>query len=158
MIHYQLRCAAGHEFDGWFNDSAGFEGQANRGLLSCPSCGSGEVGRALMSPGIPAKSRRVKTAAPPARVPDTKTPGPTSPVAGGAMPDAVRAALHKLRAEVETHCDYVGPEFASEARRIHNGEAKPRGIYGESTEAQAEALADDGIDVARIPWLPRADS
>ncbi len=152
MIHYQLRCAAGHEFDGWFNDSAGFESQANRGLLSCPGCGSAQVSRALMSPGIPAKSRRAKPTV------AVKEPVAQLPVAGGPMPDAVRAALHKLRAEVETHCDYVGPEFASEARRIANGEAKPRGIYGESTEAQAEALADDGIDVARIPWLPRADS
>ena len=163
MIHYQLRCAAGHEFDGWFNDSAGFEAQSTRGMLSCPSCGSAKVGRALMSPGIPAKSRRARSAAPQAASADATPsaaapPDAKLPIAGGPMPDAVRAALHKLRAEVETHCDYVGPEFATEARRIHNGEAKPRGIYGESTEAQAEALADDGIDVARIPWLPRADS
>ncbi len=74
------------------------------------------------------------------------------------MPDQVRAALLKLRAEVEKNCDYVGPNFATEARKIHNGEAQPRGIYGESTEAEAEALADDGIGVAQIPWLPRADS
>jgi hypothetical protein len=74
------------------------------------------------------------------------------------MPDQVRAALLKLRAEVEKNCDYVGPEFANEARRIHNGEAPARGIYGESTEAEVEALEDDGIGVAQIPWLPRADS
>jgi hypothetical protein len=81
-----------------------------------------------------------------------------APVAGGVLPDQVRAVLHKLRAEVEKNCDYVGNEFATEARKIHSGEAEPRGIYGETTDDEAEALADDGIDVARIPWLPRADS
>jgi hypothetical protein len=74
------------------------------------------------------------------------------------MPDGVRAALQQLRREVEKNCDYVGPDFAQEARRIHNGEAPPRGIYGESTDADSEALADDGINIARIPWVPRTDS
>jgi hypothetical protein len=93
-------------------------------------------------------------------VPAPAAPVPAPPVhaAGGVMPDQMRALLHKLRSEVEKNCDYVGPEFAKEARKIHNGEAKPRGIYGESTEAEAEELAEDGIGVARIPWLPRADS
>ena len=152
MIHYQLRCACNHEFDGWFNDSAGFEEQSARGLIACPACGGVQVGRALMAPNLPARTNRPAMAAPPANA------EPKLPVAGGPLPATVRAALHKLRAEVEQHCDYVGPDFATEARRIHNGETAPRGIYGESTQAQAEALAEDGIDIARIPWLPRADS
>ena len=65
--------------------------------------------------------------------------------------------LQKLRAEVEQNCDYVGDEFAAEARRIHNGEADARGIYGETTPEEAEALAEDGIEVSRVPWVPRAD-
>jgi hypothetical protein len=161
VIHYQLRCGAEHEFDGWFKDSANFERQAKRGLISCPACADTKVTRALMAPGL-RRSRNVviehETAAPvaPSQEP---APMPAAPMqAGGVMPDQVRAVLHKLRAEVEKNCDYVGPEFAAEARKIHNGEAAPRGIYGESTPAEAEALADDGIGVARIPWLPRADS
>ncbi len=62
-----------------------------------------------------------------------------------------------MRAEVEKRCDYVGDTFATEARRIHNGESDARGIYGEATPEEAERLADDGIEVARIPWVPRAD-
>jgi hypothetical protein len=65
--------------------------------------------------------------------------------------------LQKIRAEVERNCDYVGPDFADEARRIHRGEIEPRGIYGEASEEQAESLIDEGIEVARIPWVPRAD-
>jgi hypothetical protein len=58
---------------------------------------------------------------------------------------------------VERNCDYVGDQFAEEARRIHAGDSEKRGIYGETTPEQAEALAEDGIAVARIPWVPRAD-
>jgi hypothetical protein len=154
MIHYQLRCAADHEFDGWFKDSSNFERQAKRGLIGCPVCADTNVTRALMAPRLGGRARVLDA--------ETSQPvaEPPAPIqnAGGVMPDQVRAVLHKLRAEVEKNCDYVGPNFAAEARKIHNGDAQPRGIYGESTEAETEALADDGIRVARIPWLPRADS
>ncbi len=156
MIHYQLRCSADHGFDGWFRDSAAFDAQAERGLVECPACGDTRVNRALMAPRI-GKSRPVLdgTTGEPAAV-----PAPETPVAAkdAVLPDKVRAALQRLRAEVERNCDYVGQDFAEEARRIHHGEAESRGIYGESTPEQAEALADDGIEVAQIPWLPRADS
>ncbi len=65
--------------------------------------------------------------------------------------------LQKMRAEVEKRCDYVGNEFAAEARRIHAGESEKRGIYGEASPEDAERLADDGIEVSQIPWVPRAD-
>ncbi|MBB5372663.1 DUF1178 family protein [Acidocella aromatica] len=152
MIHYQLRCAGGHEFDGWFKDSAGFESQAEAGMVACPCCGSTEVGRALMTPGIPRKSVRSEAEIMPPE------PAGGMPAAGGVIPDAVRAALQNLRQEVEKHCDYVGKDFAEEARRIHNGETEARGIYGESSDEEAEALAEDGIAFARIPWVPRNDS
>jgi hypothetical protein len=78
-------------------------------------------------------------------------------VASERLPDHMRAMLQRLRAEVEKNCDYVGEQFADEARRIHRGESDVRGIYGETTPEQAEALADEGIEVNRIPWVPRAD-
>lgn len=153
MIHYQLRCSADHNFDGWFRDSAAFDAQAERGLVSCPACGDTVVNRALMAPRIKKGVAVVDASGAPDAV-----PAPAGPEkAGMAMPDHVRAMLQKLRADVERNCDYVGPGFAEEARRIHNGESDKRGIYGESTPEQAEALADEGIEVARIPWVPRAD-
>ncbi len=150
MIHYQLRCSADHTFDGWFRDSAAFETQAQRGLVSCPACGDTTVNRALMAPRIAKGSAVVDPSGATQAVP---LPEKT----GVAVPDHVRAMLQKLRADVERNCDYVGPGFADEARRIHNGESDKRSIYGESTPEQAEALADEGIEVARIPWVPRAD-
>ena len=154
MIHYQLRCAGDHAFDGWFRDSAAFDTQAGHGLVECPVCGDTKVNRALMAPRI-AKTRPVLDAV---GTPETPATPPDAAKQAVTLPDGVRAALQKLRAEVERNCDYVGPDFAEEARRIHRGESDRQGIYGESTPEQAEMLADEGIEVARIPWVPRSDA
>jgi len=152
MIHYQLRCGQSHGFDGWFKDSASFEKQAKRGLIECPECGGTDVERALMTPAVAKReSLPVPVAAPPPPAPaaDDK--------AAVRVPAKMLAALQRMRAEVEKHCDYVGPDFADQARAMHRGEVEPKGIYGETTDEQAESLAEEGIGVAKIPWVPRAD-
>jgi hypothetical protein len=160
MIHYQLRCSATHEFDGWYKDSAAFEKLSKAGLVECPHCGSTEVGRALMAPAI-TKGRAEPPPPPVPAAPKPEAPPAAPPsgarMAAGPMPAQIMAMLQRMRAEVERNCDYVGPDFAEEARKMARGESEARGIYGEATDAEAEALAEDGIDVARIPWVPRAD-
>ncbi len=172
MIHYQLRCTLDHGFDGWFRDSAAFDEQAGHGLLECPVCGDHAVERALMAPAVarapsPRPGARLPAEEPAANTPhpardpaaarvSAPVPGPTVTAAGG-LPAATRAALQRLRAEIERSCEYVGADFAEEARRIHNGESERRGIYGDASDEQAERLAEEGIEVARIPWVPRAD-
>jgi len=153
MIHYQLRCGQSHGFDGWFKDSAGFERQAKRGLIECPECGGTDVQRALMAPAL---ARRGSLPAP---IPTEEGPAqaavPEKAVAR--LPAKMLAALQRMRAEVEKNCDYVGPAFADQARAMHRGEAEAKPIYGEATDEQAESLADEGIAVGKIPWVPRAD-
>jgi hypothetical protein len=73
------------------------------------------------------------------------------------MAPEVRQVLAELRKQVEANCDYVGDNFAEEARKIHYGETEKRGIYGESTDAEAEALKEEGIEFGRVPWLPRTN-
>jgi len=153
MIHYQLRCAHEHEFDGWFKDSAAFDKQARHGLIACPTCGDAKVARAMMAPAVATRAAPPPRPAPP--VP-AKVEAKTGAVAGP-MPDHVRAMLQRVRAEVEKNCDHVGDRFAEEALRIHRGEAKPRGIYGDATPEQAESLAEEGVEISRIPWVPRAE-
>ena len=166
MIHYQLCCDEDHAFDGWFKDSAAFDTQAKRGLVACPQCASTAVRRALMAPSITRPRARSKPFVPGAQdvvpvaspaVPKTAELNPLAPMAGAAMPDQVRAMLQRVRAEIEAKCEHVGNRFAEEARAIHRGETEARGIYGEATPEQAESLADEGIEIASIPWLPRAD-
>jgi hypothetical protein len=153
MIHYQLQCGQSHGFDGWFKDSLSFEKQAKRGLIECPECGGTDVERALMTPAVPRKGALPVPVA---------APEPPAPVASGEkaaarVPAKMLAALQRMRAEVEKHCDYVGPDFADQARAMHRGEVEAKGIYGETTDEQAESLAEEGIQVAKLPWVPRAD-
>jgi hypothetical protein len=158
MIHYQLRCDDGHEFDGWFSDSTSFEKQAKRGLVECPACGSAKVHRALMTPAVPRKgnTRPEPTPAPAAKAKRGRR-WPVQNGPNGRMPAQMYAMLQRLRAEIEANCEHVGPRFAEEARKIHKGESEERGIYGETTPEEAEALAEEGINIASIPWVPRAD-
>ena len=160
MIHYQLRCDQNHAFDGWFNGSAGFEKQAALGLIECPTCGGTKVERALMTPAVStrAAARYVPVTQTGAPEPEILPPSmPPEPSRKGVMPAQLVALLQRMRAEVEKNCDYVGPSFAEEARKIHRGEAEERGIYGETTPEEADTLADEGIEVRSIPWVPPAD-
>jgi hypothetical protein len=139
MILFKLKCSAEHEFEGWFRDGATYERQAKRGLISCPTCGDTAIEKAPMAP------RLARSAAP------EQAPPPPSP-------EQLHRMLQRLRRHVETTCDYVGERFAEEARRIHHGEADARGIYGEASDNESQALADEGIEVARLPWVPASDA
>jgi hypothetical protein len=137
--------------------------------VECPHCGPTKVAKRLMAPAIPKKGRPARNAKPealPAPVVETPAPppAPTSSPPGlpaaalAAMPAELRAMLRHMRTEIEKNCDYVGADFAEEARKIHHGEAEARGIFGEASEDEAEALREEGIDIARIPWVPPSDA
>lgn len=167
MIRYELRCDQAHEFDGWFKDSAAFDKLAELGLVECPHCGPTKVAKRLMAPAIPKKGRPARNSKPealptPVAEPPAPPPSPPAPAlpaaALAAMPAELRAMLQHMRTEIEKNCDYVGPDFAEEARKIHHGEAEARGIFGEASEDEAEALREEGIEIARIPWVPPSDA
>ena len=162
MIHYDLRCAKDHVFDAWFRDSTAFDELAKGRKLSCPMCGSKKVVKAPMAPHL-GKSRPNDSQA----ESDSASEAPTSqPMAAMAQPGGRKVAmmagqrrmLEALRQHVEANCDYVGPKFAEEARKIHYGETEKRSIYGEASEEEAGALADEGIEVQSIPWPQRSDA
>lgn len=143
MIRYDLICGKGHEFDGWFSDSASYDKQAKRGLVSCSVCGVNKVSKQLMAPGIPTKAN--------------KRGEPTQKMAAGLMDPraaAMMAMMREMRKTVEANAEYVGEGFAEEARKIHYKEAEVRGIYGEATLADAKELMEEGIEVHPLPRLP----
>ena len=142
MIRYDLECAQGHAFDGWFSDSASFDAQAEAGVVECPVCGTSDVHKALMAPGIPTKSNAKSDAKP------VMQNAPNTPAAE--LTDMIR----KLRAHVEENSEYVGPRFAEEARKIHYEESEARGIYGEASLQEARELDEEGIEVQPLPLLP----
>lgn len=164
MIKYRLVCAHDHTFDAWFRDSAAYDALAEAGSVQCPTCGTVEVSKALMAPNL---ARRKGADDRPARPPEAETPA-ESPAAEAtaavpavtAAPDkrtvvaaAMGQALRQLRAVVEQNCDNVGDRFAEEARKIHYGEAKPRGIYGETTPEETRELEEEGVEFHTLPWV-----
>jgi hypothetical protein len=160
MILFALRCSGSHEFEGWFRDNAAYDRQSRRGLIACPECGSSEVEKAPMAPRLSRSSKGRPERAPANEIqPVEAAPMPAAPAdATPPTPAQVRYALQVLRRHIERHCEDVGPKFAEEARRIHKGDAKARGIYGEATPADTERLLEEGIEVASIPWVPSSDA
>ena len=162
MILYRLRCSKGHEFESWFKDSKTYDRQEKKSLIGCAVCGDVKVTRALMAPRLGTKGNKRKTglpveAPPPAPAPQQQQAEQKMAALDKHMPKELREALLKVRAEVEKNCEHVGDKFAEEARKIHYGESEKRGIYGETTDDEAEALAEEGIEFGRLPWIPRGN-
>jgi hypothetical protein len=114
-----------------------------------------------MAPRLGKGAKKVEVEKPAADAPATP-PAPTPAQQQMAalarhMPKELREALIKVRTEVEKNCEHVGDKFAEEARKIHYGESDKRGIYGETSDEEAEALADEGIEFGRLPWIPRGN-
>ncbi|MDS9466612.1 DUF1178 family protein [Paracoccus sp. MBLB3053] len=134
MIRYELRCENGHEFDGWFRSSDGFDDLKKAGQVSCAICGSVSVEKALMAPRV----------ANPGAGPDLQSPR-----------NPVEQAIEKLRDHVEANSHYVGMSFAAEARAMHDGKVPERAIHGEARLEDAKKLIEDGIPVAPLPFRAR---
>ncbi len=145
MIKYNLKCHQNHTFEAWFQNSSAYDTQVEKGIVACSICGSTTVEKAIMAPSVPQKANRTSTSKA-VHTNDTE-------VIAGAI-----AALKELRQTVENNCDYVGTQFAEEARKIHYGEAEKRGIYGEATEDQKAELVDEGVEIAALPWIPTPDA
>lgn len=143
MIQYNLKCAEGHSFDSWFQSADAFDKLAASGLLSCAVCGGIGVEKAIMTPRVRAARDAAKTPEPDAK------PGPLSLPASPA-----EQALSEFRRKVEENADYVGKDFVTEARAMHDGDTPERSIYGEAKLDDARKLLEDGVPVAPLPFMP----
>ena len=144
MIRSSLRCEQGHDFDGWFRSSDGFDSLRAAGQVSCAICGSLKVEKALMAP-------RVAHG-------DAGDGGREGLAGGGDLHtprDDREAALEQMRRHVEANSDYVGMSFAAEARAMHEGSAPERAIHGEAKLEDARKLIEDGIPVTPLPFRSR---
>lgn len=156
MIVYDLKCSKGHVFEVWFGSSSDYDQQKKKGLLECPYCGDRSVEKALMAPNVGLKSNQ-KPEQPPAGSGRKQAAGHWSG-SSELPPEVVKEMLARL-AQVQRHIedtfDYVGDEFAEEARKIHFGETKERPIYGEVNLQEAKELQEEGIDILPLPFPSR---
>jgi hypothetical protein len=136
MIKYRLACEGGHEFEAWFQSGAAYEAQTAHGQVSCPQCGTHDVGKAMMAPAVSTRAASADNTV--ANIPAHE----------------IQRLMRKIRSEVESSAEYVGTRFAEEARKIHFEEASARGIYGEASREEVRELAEDGIACFPVPRLP----
>ena len=142
MIQYSLKCENDHSFDSWFASADAYDKLADNGMVSCAVCGSTKVSKAIMAP-------RVRT-----------TKGKEAPFAPTLPTEksAAEQAMAEMRAQVEQNSEYVGTNFATEARSMHLGDAPERAIYGEAKPEEAKSLIEDGIPVTPLPFMPTRKS
>jgi hypothetical protein len=168
MIRYTLACAKGHTFESWFQNSAAYDKQAKRSLVSCPICNSTKVEKAIMAPKLAGTRKRGKaieteTAQAQAAVaPSNEAPVAAPQAADAKTPVAMvspqerefRQKLKELRDHLTKNSDYVGQKFSEEARKMHYGEIEHRSIYGEASPQDAKALHEEGVEFHPLPVLP----
>ena len=149
MIVFDLLCASGHRFEGWFASAGEFARQKKRRILECPTCGSAEVKR------VPSATRAnlgAQAPQPPARPVPEKTKEME-----GKDPFAIAQMLYsKMLDELLTKSEDVGKSFPQEARKIFYEQAPARPIRGQATDEEHDELLDEGIPVARFP-VPAKD-
>lgn len=146
MIVFDLQCADGHRFEGWFRSPREFGSQKKRGLLSCPQCGGTTIERSLSAPRINTGAAEPRPQSP-ARTPEME----------GKDPFAVAQMLYsRMLDEILTKSEDVGTAFPAEARKIFYNQAPVRAIRGQATEEEHQALVEEGVPVARIP-IPSKD-
>lgn len=134
MIRYALICDEAHEFEAWFSSSRDYDVQVERGLVECPHCGSVQISKQIMAPAV-------RTA--------RKVEARKDATANGA--GDFEALARKVKAHIRSNYDYVGADFAKEARAIHEGDKPERLIYGETTPEERDALKADEVPVAPLP-------
>jgi hypothetical protein len=137
MIAYDLRCANGHAFEGWFEDRREFLAQKKKDLIACPVCNTTDI--VQLPSRFAIRTSQGFRAKPP-------------------EPD-VTQALERLGRQVcefvEKNFDDVGSDFAREALKIHYGAAEPRNIRGVSTPAEERLLTDEGVKFLKLPLPTR---
>lgn len=134
MIRFSLKCDKDHDFDSWFPSGAAFDVLKAGGHVTCPVCGSAAVEKALMAPAVQA-----------ARATEAPLRSAETPM---------EQAIAALKKQIAENSEYVGMNFAAEARRIHEGDAPERSIHGEARPDEARKLIEEGVPVAPLPFLP----
>ncbi|ACK52573.1 protein of unknown function DUF1178 [Methylocella silvestris BL2] len=162
MIKFSLRCANGHEFESWFKEGVAFDAQAEAGLISCPTCQSASVSKAIMAPAL---ARRDRVEGPPAAsaqgAPAQSAPAPDVPAPAGGPVEIFSAADTKLREmiaefrqRVLDNSDDLGDKFAEEALKIHHGLAPDRPIHGQASHDNVRLLIEEGVNILPLPRAP----
>ncbi len=136
MINYTLKCDQNHTFDSWFKSAEAFEMLIKKSMVVCSECGSTKITKAIMAPSVSTSRKK------------DKTPQELE------KRSKIKNDILELKKKIEANSEYVGNNFANEARSMYLGETPERSIYGEAKAGDAKKLIDDGIPVMPLPFIP----
>ncbi len=140
MIAFDLQCANGHTFEGWFEDNQAYEDQKKKGMITCPVCNDSQVEKILS----------------PFAIRSSSVPAATNSQHEHYL-KVIAETNQKIAEYVEKNFDDVGADFTKEALKIHYGVTEPRNIRGVSTESEEKTLKSEGIEFYKIPITNRTD-
>ena len=142
MIKYRLECKSCDTiFDSWFSSSNEFERLQKKNFINCHNCNSLNVEKSLMSPSILLSKDKTKIE------PQEK------------KYKEIRNTIIKYQKFIKNNFDYVGENFAYEARLIHYKDKRfSKGIYGSATKEDIEELKEEGIEAEILPWIKNDDN
>tara|TARA_A100001015_G_scaffold34907_1_gene38638 strand:- start:28 stop:456 length:429 start_codon:yes stop_codon:yes gene_type:complete len=142
MIKYKLLCKdCNIKFDSWFASSSEYEKLKKRNFLSCHSCNSLKVEKTLMAPQLISSKSKSET-----KLDSLKH-------------QKIKKTIKNYQKFIRDNFQYVGDDFAYEARSIHyNSKKKSKGIYGSASKQDIKELKDEGIDAQMIPWIEDKDN
>lgn len=148
MKVFDLRCRSDHAFEGWFGSEEDFQNQRARGLLRCPLCDDDAIGRTPSAPRLNLSGAQARAEPEPAA---SHSPAPGPAQTAVTRPGDLQVAWVQAVRQLVERTEDVGERFAEEARRIHYGETPQRGIRGQATPEERQALLDEGIETVAIP-------
>ena len=136
MIKFRLFCKKCYkDFDSWFASSKEYEKLKKSKLLNCPKCNSYNIKKSLMAPSIINNKKKINNLNSKKHI-------------------EIKNKLKKYQKFIENNFDYVGNNFAYEARSIHyNNKKRAKGIYGNASKKEVEELSEEGIDTEIVPWV-----
>lgn len=152
MIRYALKCDSDHSFESWFKSADAYDALVASRMVTCPNCGSDQIAKSLMAP--PVRASRQAAVEPTPSKQSTVVSAPSNTLVNTPDPKLVEA-IATLRDHVEKNSDYVGDNFAEEARAMHDGDRPHRPIYGEAKAEDAKQLIEDGVPALPLPFIPR---
>ena len=136
MIKFRLFCKkCSKDFDSWFASSKEYEKLKKSKLLNCPKCNSYNIKKSLMAPSVINNKKKINNL-------------------NSKKHREIKNKLKKYQKFIENNFDYVGNNFAYEARSIHyNNKKREKGIYGNATKKEVEELSEEGINTEIVPWI-----
>lgn len=137
MIKYKLVCKDCEiTFDSWFSTSKEYEKLKKKKFLNCHICNSLNVEKTLMSPNVLMSKKDIGI--------DTSSQKYKD----------IKKTINKYQDFIKKNFQYVGENFAYEARSIHYKDKKfSKGIYGTATKEDIKELREEGIEAEVIPWI-----